>query len=147
MTVNGVGSGSQRALWQTTIPTALTRSDGSVGLTEYTAPVVEGADLPPLLGLRSLKANRVILDLVRNVMIICGPGDCKIEPPPGSETYPLEHTPSGHLVLPISAYARHKAQNNPRDTITALHSRQDETSRDISEPSEAFPVNPEEHSI
>ena len=55
MTVNGVGSGSQRAEWQATIPVALTRSDGSVGLTIFTAPVAKGADLPPLLGLKSLK--------------------------------------------------------------------------------------------
>ena len=95
--------------------------DGSIGVTAYTAPVVKGADLPPLLGLKSLKANRVILDLVKNEMIICGPGECKIEPPPGSETYPLEHTPSGHLVLPISAYSKYKNQKAPKDTVTALH--------------------------
>ena len=127
MSVNGVGAGSQRAVWQATIPTALTRSDGTIGMTTFTAPVVEGADLPPLLGLRSLKANRVILDLVKNELIMCGPGDCKIEPPPGSETYPLEHTPSGHLVLPISAYAKYRTQRNPQDTVTALHAqRQDQ---------------------
>ena len=121
MVVNGVGAGSQRASWQATIPTALTRSDGSIGMTEYTAPVIEGADLPPLLGIRSLKDNRVVLDLVRNQMIVCGPGDCKIEPPPGSETYQLETTPSGHIVLPISAYEKHRAQKKPKNTITALH--------------------------
>ena len=126
MTVNGVGSGSQQAEWRATIPAALTRSDGSVGMTHYTAPVVKGADLPPLLGLRSLKANRVILDLVKNEMILCGPGDCKIEPPPGSETYPLEHTPSGHLVLPISAYGKYKSQPKPQDIVTALHSQPQE---------------------
>ena len=90
-------------------------------MTSFIAPVVEGADLPPLLGLRSLKSNRVVLDLVRNQLIMCGPGDCKIEPPPGSETYPLEQTPSGHLVLPISAYSKHKEQQHKRDTVPALH--------------------------
>ena len=92
ITVNGVGSGSQRATEQVSVPAALTRTDGSVTMTSFTAPVVEGAHLPPLLGLRSLKANRVVLDLVKNELIMCGPGDCKIEPPPGSETYRLEHT-------------------------------------------------------
>ena len=114
--------GSQSALWECTIPTALTRTDDTVGMTQYTAPVVAGADLPPLLGLRSLKANRVVLDLVRNELIMCGPGDCEIIPPPGSDRYKLEHTPSGHLVLPISAYKQYKRQEEARDTVTALHS-------------------------
>ena len=89
--------------------------------------------MPPLLGLRSLKANRVILDLVKNEMIICGPGDCKIEPPPGSETYPLEHTPSGHLVLPISAYQKYQSQKEPRDTVTALHTVPGDAEEDLHE--------------
>ena len=125
MTVHGVGSGSQSAVWEASIPTALTRSDSTIGLTKYTAPVVEGADLPPLLGLRSLKANRVVLDLVRNELIMCGPGDCEITPPPGSERYKLEHTPSGHLVLPISAYDKYQQQKASKDTVTALHSSSD----------------------
>ena len=122
MTVHGVGSGSQTAVWEATIPTALTRTDTTIGITKYTAPVVEGADLPPLLGLRSLKANRVVLDLVRNELIMCGPGDCEITPPPGSERYKLEHTPSGHLVLPISAYAKYQQQKDITDIVQALHS-------------------------
>ena len=121
MNVHGVGKGSQSALWECSIPTALTRTDTTVGLTTYTAPVVAGADLPPLLGLRSLKANRVVLDLVRNELIMCGPGDCEINPPPGSERYKLEHTPSGHLVLPISAYKQYATQATSKDTVTALH--------------------------
>ena len=146
LTVNGVGSGSQQASWQATIPTALTRTDGSVGMTQYTAPIVEGADLPPLLGLRSLKANRVILDLVKNEMIVCGPGDCKIEPPPGSETYPLEHTPSGHLVLPISAYRKYQSQKDPQNTINALLSQPVETSPGSPAPTVLDPSSPDSRS-
>ena len=60
MNVHGVGSGSQSAMWECAIPTALARTDNTVGMTKYTAPVVAGADLSPLHGLRSLKANRAI---------------------------------------------------------------------------------------
>ena len=35
---------------------------------------------------------------------MCGPGDPKIELPPGTDSFQMELTPSGHLGLPCGDY-------------------------------------------
>ena len=72
----------------------------------YRAPAVQNSDLPGLLGLASLRDLRVILDLNKLTLHFCGPGDYDLEKslPPGTDSYPLELAPSGHLLLPCSNF-------------------------------------------
>ena len=89
VSVKGVGKGAQKAPWEASVPVALTRTDGSTCIASFKAPAVEGSSLPPLYGLTSMKEHRVVLDFIRNELIMCGPGDCVITPPHCSERFQL----------------------------------------------------------
>ena len=75
----------------------------------YTSPFVPNSDLPALLGLRTLINHGALIDCRNKMLYLCGPGDAKIEPPPGTMVMRLEQSPSGHPLLPISDYGRCKA--------------------------------------
>ena len=79
---------------------------------QYTAPIIDNSELPLLLGLQSLRANRSILDMDKLQLHFCGPAGAKIEPGPGAMTFQLEVSPSGHLVLPCSNFQQ--AEQNPQ---------------------------------
>ena len=105
--VQGVGNGEQQCQWQCVTPVAVPHQDGSAGGGTFTAPVVQGgpgAQLPALLGLRSMEQQRAILDTGGRTLIIPGPGDVEIRLPPGSVRIPLEKAPSGHLVMVVDDY-------------------------------------------
>ena len=105
-------------------------------LHSITAPIVEGtgANLPGLIGLDSLKANRAILDMDKNQLIFSGPGEVKYELPPGSKVVPLEVAPSGHLVMVTDSYGElpPDSQGGVADSELAMWSREVRT-----EPAEA----------
>ena len=104
--VQGVGNGSQACKFKLQCPIAIPHDDGNAHLHKISAPIVEGsgADLPGLLGFRSLEADKAILDTGTRMLHFLGPGDVHIQLPPGSISIPLEKAPSGHLVIPINQY-------------------------------------------
>ena len=106
LNIQGVGNGSQQCEWEVTCPIAVTHMEGDTHLHEMTTPIVRGsgADLPGLLGLRSLEHKRAILDCGRQMLIFPGKGDVEIVLPPGSLEVPLQKAPSGHLVMVIDEY-------------------------------------------
>ena len=106
LNVQGVGNGSQACKFKLACPIAIPHTDGKSHLHRITTPIVEGsgAELPGLLGLRSLETDRAILDTDERVLHFPGPGDVEINLPPGSVSIPLEKAPSGHLVIPIDNY-------------------------------------------
>ena len=108
LNVQGVGNGSQQCNFKLQCPIATPHTDGASHLHQISTPIVEGtgADLPGLLGLRSLETDRAILDTGKRQLIYPGPGEVTWNPPPGSVTIPLEKAPSGHLVMPIDEYER-----------------------------------------
>jgi hypothetical protein len=108
LNVMGVGNGAQSCHFDTTIPIALRRQDGSVANGNFTAPMVPSSNLPALLGLDALKEQKAVLDIGNRMLHFVGPGDVEIVLPPGSESYQLEVAPSGHLVLPIGNYTLDK---------------------------------------
>ena len=65
------------------------------------------SDIPGIIGQRSLRENRVILDCYNLRMYTIGPGDAVIELPPGSEMYNLEESRDGHLMLPCDIFPNH----------------------------------------
>ena len=85
------------------------RADSGKGITgEFVAPVVgtenDPSDIPALLGMKSLKKYRSILDMVSDKLYLVGPGDIQLTLPPGSTVLNLEQSPSGHLLIPCSEF-------------------------------------------
>ena len=130
LSIQGVGSGSQECQWEFECPIAVPNVDGDAHMHKVRGPIVAGtgSDLPGLLGLRSLEANRAILDTAQRQLIFPGPGDVKIELPPGSTVIPLEKAPSGHLVMVIDDY-EHLAQKagGLAEASLSLHTSAPET--------------------
>ena len=106
--IAGVGHGSQECNFTLTCPIALTQTTGKTGLHKITAPIVEGAgeELPGLLGLRTLEAERAIMDTGNRKLYFPGPGEIQIILPPGSVEIPLHKAPSGHLVMIVDDYEK-----------------------------------------
>ena len=67
----------------------------------YTAPVIPGSQLPPLLGLKSLTAKKVVLDMHGKVLVLPGEGGIEIRCSPGTRVLQLETSESEHLLLPL----------------------------------------------
>ena len=59
-----------------------------------------------LLGLKALIRNRALLSCYEQKLYFVGPGKVEIVLPPGSAELDLVMSESGHLLLPISEFAR-----------------------------------------
>ena len=72
----------------------------------FESPMIPESHLPALLGLRSLKGLRAILDMGSDTLWLCQPGHVTITPPSGSVRLQLETSRSGHLILPFTAFGQ-----------------------------------------
>ena len=88
------------------VPIAIPTTDGRSVMQQLTTPNVcgTGAELPGLLGLRTLESERAVLDIPNRILYLCTPGTTTITVPPGSLAVPLERAPSGHLVMVVDDY-------------------------------------------
>ena len=106
--VGGIGSGCQQADYDAKFNIGVSqRFDEYTSrpkFAEFAAAVLKGSDVPGIIGQRSLKANRVLLDCFNLRMYTVGPGDTEIVLPPGSEMYDLEESREGHLMLPCDVF-------------------------------------------
>jgi len=102
--VEGVGASGQIAKEETNMPCVAKDDWGHTHQINYQAPVVPDSDIPALWGQRSLEKNRTVLDMVNRKLYLCGPGRILFTPPPGTLTFNLEMSRSGHLLLPISHF-------------------------------------------
>jgi hypothetical protein len=102
LSVKGVGNGSQQTTRQVELPIAL--PGGETGV--FTTPALENSDLPALWGLNSLEKLKALVDVGSRRLIVPGPGGFKITLSPGSKSYPLEKSPTGHLLLPCCEWAK-----------------------------------------
>ena len=68
----------------------------------FTMPVIAESELPGLLGFKTMRHNRAVFDLVNLQLHFCGPADINLTFPPGTKSFQLEISPSGHLVLPCT---------------------------------------------
>lgn len=59
------------------------RGDGTCTLDRFTTLIIRGSRVPGILGMRSMKNRRVVLDVVDNQMHRPGPGSAQIDLPPG----------------------------------------------------------------
>ena len=119
LTVQGVGQGTQRCTWSISMPICtpcIVDGQETIAQHAYESPIVDGsgADLPALLGLKSLRAKSAILVLSDRDedlrMILPGPGGVDIEAT-GAVEYPLTVAPSGHLLLICDAFSGHRRIN------------------------------------
>ena len=108
LNVQGVGNGTQQCTHQVVTPIAVADDQGRVVLHSLTAPIVRGAgaQLPGLLGLRSLESLGAVLDMGRQELVLPGGGDRSESWPAGTTRIPLRKAPSGHLVMIIDEYER-----------------------------------------
>ncbi len=129
LTVKGVGNGTQSCSHNVTLPVALERSDGKCSSGTFTTPTINGSNLPALLGLKTLIDKRAVLDLPNMQLHFLGPGDITLNLPPGSESYPIHHAPSGHLMLPCCEFqaARRRPAGDEEDLSLVTRGRADET--------------------
>lgn len=107
--MSGVGHGAQQCHYDCSLPVALRPSDSnesSIG--NIVIPAVHKSELPGLLGLTALRKNNAILDFATLELHFQGPGRQPLRQhlPAGTETFPLELAPSGHMVLPCCEYER-----------------------------------------
>ena len=100
--VGGVGKGVETCAQQAAVPIML---PGGVTAT-YNAPIVPNSSTPALLGNKTLKRNRAIIDCATGVLMFCGPGDVKIDAPPGTSVMQMQFSDSGHWMLPCTEYAK-----------------------------------------
>ena len=101
--VEGVGKSAQSASTARKMALRLCTDEGTAVNGSYTAPVIADSDLPPLLGLKSLRNFGAILDMSKNQLILPGPASCTITRSPGTQVFDLKLSSSGHLILPIDA--------------------------------------------
>ena len=69
-----------------------------------------------------MRNNGAVLDMVTLQLILCGPSDINLTPPPGTKAFQLDISPSGHLVLPCANFEniQHNPPNPLRDTAVVL---------------------------
>ena len=106
--VKGVGKGSQSATYQVTLATATDDVEGGNVEDELTAPCLENSAVPGLLGIKALKAKGALVRCKTGEMWWLGPGGAEINISPGSRHFQMKEAPSGHWLLPISAFRRPK---------------------------------------
>lgn len=83
----------------------------------YCAPMIADSQLPPLLGNKTLRRLRVLLDLGDGRMIVPGPGGVELHLSPGSRVFALELTDSGHYVLALTKRASTKSDQDSQDRL------------------------------
>ena len=95
--VGGVGKGRQ----ETT--RGVRCSIGVEGNMEiYQAPVLQNSGVPALLGIKTLKQRRAIIDCFTGKMFLVGQGGYKLSLSPGSRSLDLYESHSGHWLLPCT---------------------------------------------
>ena len=97
--VGGVGKGTQQVVNQLAVPVGI---QGEVEL--FQAPMIENSRVPALLGNKSLKGRRSLLDTFQGILYTVGPGGYELRLSPGSRQMSLEESHGGHWMLPCTEY-------------------------------------------
>lgn len=107
--VVGVGQGVQRAYHKAQMPIAIQEANGNKLEQVFEVPIPdgeEGKDVPALLGLRSRKAKKSVLEMTpgKACLTFPGPGGYTATWSPGTAHVPLTNAPSGHFVISCDNY-------------------------------------------
>ena len=134
LTVSGVGTGSQVCIHDCTLPIALENDIGEIIDATFTTATVNEADLPALLGLKTLIEQRAIIDFATMKMHFSGPGESQIQLGPGSNTFQLSQAATGHLMLPCCNYNGGKRVADDSSGLALAASSGDAPSQSSDEP-------------
>ena len=131
--IAGVGNGTQSCHYKLKTAVALTDADGRTEAHTLTVPIVEGsgANLPGLLGLKSLEAQNAILDTGRRMLHFPGPDTRPLQLPEGTISIPLEKAPSGHLCMVVGDFHKLTSTANglvDPDSSLQLHANEAQSS-------------------
>ncbi len=106
--VNGIGAGAAKSDSQVITPIAVKYAEHTATKETFQANITEGVgeDLPAILGLDSMRAKDSVLILRegQEFMAFPGPEGYEIKWSPGTKLLPMEHAPSGHLVIPCDRF-------------------------------------------
>ena len=131
--VSGVGDNAAPCHREVVCPIAVKFKEQPATMESFRANVAEGCGehLPAIMGLTSMMERDCVLMLRKGepVLAMPGPGGYKIEWSPGTKLLPLEHSPSGHLVIPCDEFSS-VPKGNPTNEISFV--------KDMSHP-EALP--------
>ena len=86
------------------LPIGLRQTNGALTKGTYTTPTLEKSDIPGLLGLEALMAEKAVIDFSNLKIYFCGPGGVEIKPGSGATEYQGVLSPSGHLMLPCAEF-------------------------------------------
>ena len=99
--VGGIGGkASQPADWD--VIHTISVGDGRLGT--FTAPELPNSKVPALLGQRSMKEKRCLIDTFTGRIYLVGPGGYELKLSPGSVQHDLVESSAGHLMLPCSCF-------------------------------------------
>ena len=85
------------------LPSAVPQPDGTARLFNYTPAAVggTGSDIPLIMGLDTVEANRGVIETKADgrMLTFPGPGGYEVNWAPGAIHIPLTPAPSGHLCV------------------------------------------------
>ena len=123
--IQGVGNGTQQCNWEIRLPIAAEDCNGDTHVHSFETPIVEGTgeNIPGLLGLKSIREKKGVLETEpgKEMLTFPGPGGYEIIFAPGYQQFKLAQAPSGHLVIPISDFAKVKKSGGVQPPRTAFH--------------------------
>ena len=85
----------------------------------FQAPVLTESDVPALLGIRTLKTRRAVIDCFTGRMYLIGAGGYKLKLSPGSRELNLEASHSGHWLLPCTDWPKTRQQYATESNVAA----------------------------
>ena len=115
------------------MPIAVKDQEGKHVENTFEVPALEGQDgaaVPALLGMRSMRRKKAVLQMEAGKEMLTFPGDggYTIEWSPGTVHIPLSIAPSGHYVIPCDQFGQIKTQTGGLvSKKTILHSMADQT--------------------
>ena len=134
LSVQGVGNGSQEAGYSQEVKFHVESETADAVTGSFVSPIVENSELPPLLGLKSLRRCQAILDTQNQKLILPGPGGIEMKMSPGTLVLPLEMSESGHLILPLHPLHDMKSSQDSRTRNLEFISSRVEAKTEASDP-------------
>lgn len=102
--VEGVGTGASFIRHHAEV--LICTANGAHG--QFNTAVISNSDLPALLGLESLEAQRSLIDTFNRKIFTIGPGGYELKLSPCSQSLDLTKIASGHLLLPVTEWHKSK---------------------------------------
>ena len=114
--VGGVGTGSQTATSNATMPIGVQSQQEGAQDGVYSAPILPQSKCPALLGRRSMRENRMLLDTYRGRAYCVGPGGYQLRLSVGSRVFETIDSLAGHMLLPCSRFPAQRTR--PEDALS-----------------------------